>query len=429
MQFQVRIDVKYNRMKNIFLIFLLTLFIPSVQAQGQANDTLRKDALKVYIDCYCSCDQEYFRKEITFVNYVRETKEAELYILITSKNTGSGGNEYSFFFNGQGHFSSMADTLKMTSNFNSTSDEIREMMLQTLKLGLMRYVARTPVGQNMKVSLKNEEEIKEQIVEDRWKSWVFSANNSVYLNGQKSYQSFNLTGSFYATRITPDWKLRFNLNASYYEQKFDIGEEIVTSYSRSYSFYHMLVRSLSDHWSIGGTFNAAHSTYSNQNIGGWLTPAVEYDVFPYSQSTRRQLYIFYKIGPEYNNYIDTTIYNKTKELLFFHRFSVSYNIIQKWGSVSTSFYASNYLHDFSKYNISLYSSLSVRIVKGLSFTMYGQYALIHDQLSLPKSGATNEEILLQQKELSTQFSYYLSTGLSYTFGSIYNNVVNPRFGE
>jgi hypothetical protein len=55
--------------------------------------------------------------------------------------------------------------------------------------------------------------------------------------------------------------------------------------------------------------------------------------------------------------------------------------------------------------------------------------MIHDQLGLPKGGASTEEILLQTKRLSTQYTYYSSFGLSYTFGSIYNNVVNPRFGN
>jgi len=50
-------------------------------------------------------------------------------------------------------------------------------------------------------------------------------------------------------------------------------------------------------------------------------------------------------------------------------------------------------------------------------------------LSLVKGGASREEILLKRKELATQFRYFTYFGLSYTFGSIYNNVVNPRFGN
>jgi hypothetical protein len=54
--------------------------------------------------------------------------------------------------------------------------------------------------------------------------------------------------------------------------------------------------------------------------------------------------------------------------------------------------------------------------------------MIHDQLSLPKEDIATEEILLQRKQLATQYQYWASIGFSYTFGSIYNNIVNPRFG-
>jgi len=47
---------------------------------------------------------------------------------------------------------------------------------------------------------------------------------------------------------------------------------------------------------------------------------------------------------------------------------------------------------------------------------------------LAKGEASLEEILLRRKELATEYEYSLSIGLSFTFGSIYSNVVNPRFG-
>ena len=55
--------------------------------------------------------------------------------------------------------------------------------------------------------------------------------------------------------------------------------------------------------------------------------------------------------------------------------------------------------------------------------------MIHDQLSLPKESVATEEILLQRQELATQYEYRLEAGFSYTFGEIYNNVVNPRFSD
>ena len=58
--------------------------------------------------------------------------------------------------------------------------------------------------------------------------------------------------------------------------------------------------------------------------------------------------------------------------------------------------------------------------------MSGEYALINDQLSLPAGGITDEEQLLNLREQSTSYSYEIRFGLQFSFGSIFNNVVNPR---
>ena len=59
--------------------------------------------------------------------------------------------------------------------------------------------------------------------------------------------------------------------------------------------------------------------------------------------------------------------------------------------------------------------------------MNGEIAYINDQLNLRKGDLTEAERLLRLKEQATNYSIGGSIGLSYTFGSIYNNVVNPRF--
>ena len=53
---------------------------------------------------------------------------------------------------------------------------------------------------------------------------------------------------------------------------------------------------------------------------------------------------------------------------------------------------------------------------------------VHDQIWLPAEVADDDEVLLGNKRLPTDFEYKLDFGFSYRFGSIYNNVVNPRFG-
>ena len=141
-----------------------------------------------------------------------------------------------------------------------------------------------------------------------------------------------------------------------------------------------------------------------------------------------QFRFLYYIGYMYNDYADTTIYDKTKEALLAHSLRGAFEVIQKWGSIDLSVSWSNYLRNFSENMLSLSGSIDWRVAKGLSINLGGSFSFIHNQISLVKGGASSEEILLRRKELETNFNYFIHFGFSYTFGSIYNNVVNPRFG-
>ncbi|MFO7719629.1 MAG: hypothetical protein R6W85_04220, partial [Gillisia sp.] len=55
-----------------------------------------------------------------------------------------------------------------------------------------------------------------------------------------------------------------------------------------------------------------------------------------------------------------------------------------------------------------------------------RYDYVQDQLSLPKGDASLEDLLLQLRQLATTYGISLSLGLSYSFGSVFNNVVNTR---
>ena len=408
-------------MRKIILTCLIILGSGSVYGQVVA-DTLRKDALNLFMDA-----SDYIRKEIPYVNYVRDIRDAGLYIISTSQRTGSGGVEYTYFFIGQNENEGMRDTLMFTSSPDDTSEIIRGNEVKTLKMGLVRYVARTPLSKYLSIGFS--EPLSETVSTDKWNSWVFKTSISGYASGEKSYKSSYLNGSFAANRVTEKLKSSVSLRYSYSSDKYDVDDELITSEYNSKSLSGLLVGSLTDHWSVGGSLYAGASKYNNSDLSFNIQPGIEYNVFPYSESTRRQLRITYKAGFSYENYIDTTIYNKVKENLLSHSLTINYEIIQKWGSADLSLGYSNYLHDWSKNNLSLNAYLNLRIAKGLSLNFGGGGAIVHDQLGLVKGGATQQEVLLRLKELETQFQYFTSFGLTYTFGSIYNNVVNPRFGN
>jgi hypothetical protein len=411
-------------MKRTILILLsFLLFIPVFsQDLKTKSDTLRKDALNIYMDA-----TDYIKKEIPFVNYVRDIKDAGVYIISTTQTTGSGGIEYSYFLVGQHQYSGMKDTLKFVSLPDDTEDMIRQKEVKTLKMGLMRYIAKTPLSKFMNITFS--EPLSETVSNDKWNSWVFNTSVYGFLQGERSYKETYLSGNASADRITEKLKVNISFNYNYENDKIVADTETIKSDTRSASFNSLIVKSLTDHWSYGGSVYLGSSTYSNQKFISSLMPGIEYDIFPYSQSTRRQLRLLYKIGYTFVDYKDTTIYDKMKENLWQHSLSASCAVVEKWGSINMNLSYSNYLHDWSKNNLSLYGGLSLRVAKGLRVTFAGSASLIHDQLGLVKSGATTEEVLLRRREMATQYQYFTSFGLNYTFGSIYNNVVNPRFGN
>jgi hypothetical protein len=411
-------------MKTVFLALLISASFVTVFSQDSTSvtDTLRKDALNVYMDA-----SDYIRKEIPYINYVRDLKDAGVYIISTYQKAGSGGWEYTYFLVGQHAYAGMKDTVSFVAPPDETTEGIRAKEVEVLKMGLMRYVAKTPLSKYIKITFT--EPLSETVSTDKWNSWVFKTSLNGYFDGQKSYKSKYINLSASANRVTEDMKVNLNVNYSYSKDKFEIGDETVSSDNNSKSFNALVVKSISDHWSYGGSLYLGSSSYSNLEISLRAMPGIEYDLFPYSESTRRQFRLLYKAGFNHVQYLDTTIYNKTEDNLWIHSFSAAYEVVQKWGSIDINLEYENYLHDFSKNSVSLDGYVSLRIAKGLSVSLSGGISILHNQLGLVKGGATAEEILLRRKELETQYEYYTSFGLSYTFGSIYNNVVNPRFGS
>jgi hypothetical protein len=412
-------------MKKIVIVtgFLLLVINAFPQEIVVDSDTIRNNALNVYFPNV----PDFIKKEISFINYVRDLKEADVYLVISEERTGSGGEITTAFFEGQNKYSDMRDTIKIYSSPDDTEEVTRAKAINAFKMGLMRYMLKTPLADYFDIRFT--QPVKETIESDNWNNWVFRSSLSGSLNGEKSYQSKSISGNFTANRITEKSKLKTQLSGSWSQQKYELNDSTDKySHTRSDGLYIYYARSINDHWSVGLSSGLSSSSYGNYDLRYRLAPAIEYDIYPYSESTRRQFRIMYEIGYQYNDYSDTTIYNKVTENLAFHSLYAYWETIQKWGSLDLTLGWYNYLHDWSKNNLSGNAYLSVRLFKGLNINFSGSASIVNDQLSLPKAGVSDFDIITRRRITETKFSYYGYFGFSYTFGSIYNNVVNPRFG-
>jgi hypothetical protein len=270
---------------------------------------------------------------------------------------------------------------------------------------------------------------------DPWHYWVFQTSVNGFMNGESSQGFRNFFGTISANRVTANWKTNFEYDESYNDSRFDIpddsspsGFRTVTNVQRSYGINTLHVKSLGAHWSIGVRGSVSSSMYLNQHRAWSAAPALEFDIFPYSESTRRQIRLLYSIGTSAYQYTDTTIYNRTRETIPFQNFTTAVGLQQTWGSVNLNGSANWFLADPNKRSFGLFGSVNLRLIKGLALNVGGSINSIRDQVYLPKTPGTDEQILLQERQRATSYRYFMNFGVSYTFGSIYNNIVNPRFG-
>ncbi len=93
------------------------------------------------------------------------------------------------------------------------------------------------------------------------------------------------------------------------------------------------VKSLTDHWSLGAKAGAARSTFLNQKLAMRIAPGVEYNVFPYRESTERSFTLQWTAGINRYAYDAVTIFGKTEDTQWDETFLAQLNLRQPFGSV------------------------------------------------------------------------------------------------
>jgi hypothetical protein len=410
---------------------LVCVVFAASSAAAQAPSSGR---VRVYLDCF-DCFQQFLRDEISFVDFVRQAQDADVHLLSRSQETGGGGREVLLRFVGRGRFEGHDHDLRALTIASDTENTRREVILRTVIVGLLDYVAHDgiPAGVNLTVSTAARTAAPVP-VDDPWNQWVFSVRGETWFNRDEQSSDRVMRLDYGADRITEDWKITVGGRLNQNNQTFTLNqgepdESELEVVRRDRNLNGFVAKSLGPHWSVGLRGRVASSTFSNNEFTMGMAPAVEFNVFPYSDYASRQLRIGYEIGAERVRYNEVTIFDKLQETLVDQEVSVRVEQRQTWGSVFGGFEFSQYLHDVSKYRLEVNGSASIRLARGLSLNVSGEASRIRDQISLPRRGATPEEVLLSLRQLQSGYEVGFRVGLTYSFGSLFNNVVNPRFGN
>jgi hypothetical protein len=384
--------------------------------------------LNLFIDC--ECNKTVIKQEINYVNHALDPAGAQVNLFIVTNYLSNGGRIFNLNFKGQHELTGNQLSFKVPVSAVMTGREIDEHLTKRIKLGLAGFLAGTAYAAlaDVQVDLAEEKVAEvESTQNDNWNNWIFEAFARFNTNKESQRGRTDLRLGFEADRTTPELRLRFQPNFFYRSQTATQSDgTVLTSLRKDAWANASAVMSISDHWSVGFFTSGTSSTFRNIDYGISVSPAIEYNFFNYNEVPFKEFTVAYQLGWTHNNYTEETVFFETDESLVRQELKVDLRLRQRWGNIFAGLSGGNFMHDFSKNRMSMSVQADVRLVKGLSFNVGGSYELINDQISLPRGEASVEDILLGQSQLATNFETDLSLGLKYTFGSLYNNVVNTR---
>ena len=407
-------------------------------AGGAQSPATPVAALDVFLDCNArNCESSHIRNEITYVNWVRDRTVADVHLLITSQGTGSGGEEYRLAYVGLGPFAGDSTTIRLATEQTATDSERRDRVTARIAQGLMRYLVHTAAADAVEIAMVDNGDREDgdrgpatTPANDPWNAWVFSIGFDGSMEGEARETEHEISGELSASRVTRDWKLEFELEGDYSRNRFELSDGPFVSTTEDWNVEAFMARSVSTLWSAGLEMRAGTSTFENQEFRVRIAPALEYSIFPYEEFSRRQITLRYSVGANQWNYIEETLYGFMNERRWDQELALDLEFRQLWGSARANLSGSHYLHDVQKYRASIGGGLDIRLIRGLSLDVSGSYSRVHDQLYVEGGDdLTDEEILLRLRSLQTNYEYETRLGLRYTFGSVFNNIVNPRLGR
>mgnify|MGYP000036741766 CR=1 FL=1 len=404
-----------------------TIFVVLVLTTSSLFSQEKDPKLNIFLNCNF-CDTSYIKQNLGYAEFVRDQNYADVYLFFTSQRSGSGGRVYEIDFVGQNMYKEFKDKITFSTTSDSTSDEVRFIMLKNIKIGLIRYWVKAGLKDKISITIEKTKETEVVTEKDPWNNWVFNLGARGSFNGQETTSRRNLNFNVSARRITEAnkfyFRARFDDNKSVF--KFDDQEDIISkNNSKNITLYNVF--SINNHWSAGFFSYAGSTDYNNKDLYLTFAPAIEYNFFDYKESFKKQVTLAYRLGVNYTNYTEITVFGKNDEYLMNHSLSLNGSIRQIWGNINGSIRYESFLHDTALNQFSFNFGTRIRVFKGFSLNIGGRYNITNNQINLPAGNLTVQEILLRQRQIKSGYNYSFNIGFNYTFGSMFNTVVNPRF--
>ncbi|MGD8320085.1 MAG: hypothetical protein PVJ02_06510 [Gemmatimonadota bacterium] len=433
----------------VFTVVVVTVaaLAGAERAAGQDAPTpVGNGALRVYLDCSGGwrggiCDGSMYRQQITWVNWVRQPQDAQVHVIITSQPAGGGGTRYTLDFLGREALDGMQDQFFYTASVADVAEETAAGVLRAFRLGLVRFAAAAGFGERIDVvdvtsrqpAGEGEEEGAGPMSpqDDPWDFWVFRINGDASVETEDLQKNTDVGFGVNANRTTEAWRFNVRADGSFERESYDLPQddgtvETVHNDQDEWNVSGLVVKSLSEHWGLGAEAIADNSTQLNRDLLIGFGSGIEYNYFPYSESNRRVLQARYVVSVNGVEYQDTTVFNRLSETVYQHEVNLDYEAREPWGNANIGMGLSQYLDRTDAWSFNVRGFIRYRLFRGFSVNLSGRYQKVRDQIYLPKEDLSEEDILLGRRRLPTTSQVEFRIGLSYSFGSIFNNAVNER---
>lgn len=399
--------------------FLLTLLLGANLLHAQN---------KLFLNCPQGCFEDFLRQDLNYFDFVRDRFLGDFQILINTQPTGNGGFRFNIrLFNGS---NKPLDSLAYVTRPAEPDAEIRVQVCNYIKILLVRHIKNKDFYEKLQINIPKRSSDSLSHLRDPWRYWVFSPEVNGWGEGESNYYMYRLAAVLNVRKITE--KHRFTLNTEYNNRavayrladknnpRGNVTELRITP---------LYAYSVSEHVSLGAVSRLQNEQFRNIRYHISTAPLVEYNFYPYSQNISRQLRWVNQAGGWYNQYYFLTVNDKMQELRYYYRTSLIADANQPWGSVQAGLHFNFFMDRPQQHRAFLNLNTTLRMLKGLSLRLQGQVSYIKDQISLVKEPFDDTVYILYLQQLPTLFNFWSEFGVVYTFGSIHNTIVNPRFGQ
>lgn len=382
---------------------------------------------KLHLGCPQTCFEDYLRQELSYFDIVRDREQSDFALLIVRQKAANGGERITLQL-------SRADGSEVPRVVSTPpaaqAEQVREQLRNEVVAMLYDPLSTGPHRTAFRMTLPRRVDGSLSSLVDPWDHWVMSPELKGFVDTESNFQFVELHGALTLRRITEHHRLRFRGGYVQRINRFVVedGSEVIGNVS-AWSGRMTYARAVGRRFALG--FAATESASEVENLRGHAHggAVAEVNLFPYSENVNQQVRFAYQAGPWFNWYLDTTRSGLLHEVRPYHALTAVADANQPWGSVQWALQFNSLIDEPGKWRLGSAAVASLRVFEGFAVVLQGRAALVRDQLGLRARPLTDNEILLGNVEQKTNHQIQLEFGVSYTFGSVHDTIVNPRFGR